>query len=105
MLCTTQLRGNLKQNEAHSAHAESTNKGVNQNSKYIAQVQQQRYESPTVTLTWLAFKYKVHKLHQRYILKYKLYAEGNIFFLAQDVRRGRIILKNIHSTIICPHAV
>ena len=31
--------------------------------------QQQRPESPTVTLTWHACKYKVHKLHQRYILK------------------------------------
>ena len=29
----------------------------------------QRPESPTVTLTWHACKYKVHKLHQRYILK------------------------------------
>ena len=31
--------------------------------------QQQRPESPTVILTWHASKYKVHKLHQRYILK------------------------------------
>ena len=29
--------------------------------------QQQRPESPTVPLTWHASKYKVHKLHQRYI--------------------------------------
>ena len=29
--------------------------------------QQQRPESPTVTLTWYASKYKVHKLHQRHI--------------------------------------
>ena len=29
---------------------------------------QQRPESPTVTFTWYACKYKVHKLHQRYIL-------------------------------------
>ena len=29
---------------------------------------QQRHESPTVTLTWHASKYKVHKLHQMYIL-------------------------------------
>ena len=27
-----------------------------------------RPESPTVTLTWHASKYKVQKLHQRYIL-------------------------------------
>ena len=32
-----------------------THKGVNQRSKYVAQVQQQR---PTVTLTWHACKYK-----------------------------------------------
>ena len=28
---------------------------------YVTQVQQQRPESPTVTLTWHACKYKVHK--------------------------------------------
>ena len=33
------------------------------------QLQQQRPESPTVTLTWRACKYKIHKLHQRYLLK------------------------------------
>ena len=37
-------------------------------SKYRTQVQQQRPESPTVTLTWHACKYKVHKHHHRYIL-------------------------------------
>ena len=46
---------------------ESTHKGVNQRSKYVPQVQQRRPESPTVTLTWNACKYKVRKLHQRYI--------------------------------------
>ena len=45
---------------------QSTHKGVNQRSKYVTQVQQQRLESPAVTLTWHACKYKVHKLHQRY---------------------------------------
>ena len=54
-----------KKQEAH--HAESTHKGVNQHSKYIIQVQQQRPESPMVTLIWHACKYNVHKLHQRYI--------------------------------------
>ena len=53
---------NLKQNEAQSADAESTHKGVNQHLKYATQVQQ-RPESPTVTLTWHACKYKVNKLH------------------------------------------
>ena len=31
--------------------------------------QQQRPESPMVTLMWHASKYKVHKLHQRYIIE------------------------------------
>ena len=53
----------------HSARTESTHKGVNSRPKYATQVQQQRPESPTVTLTWHACKYKVHKLNQRYILK------------------------------------
>ena len=35
----------------------------------VTQVQQ-RLESPTVTLTWHANKYKVQQLHQRYILMY-----------------------------------
>ena len=48
--------------------SDSTNKGVNLCSKYITWVQQQKPESSTVTLTWNACKYKVHKLHQRYIL-------------------------------------
>ena len=35
---------NLKQNEAQSARAESKHKGVNQRSKYVTQVRQQRPE-------------------------------------------------------------
>ena len=58
---------NLKQNEAQSARAESTHKGVNYRSKYVTQVQQ-RPESPTVNLTWHARKHRVHNFHQRYIL-------------------------------------
>ena len=42
---------------------------VNWRSKYVTQVQQQRPESPTVTLTWHTCKYKVHQLHQRYFLE------------------------------------
>ena len=61
---------NLKQNEAQSARAESTRKGVNQRSKYVTLVQKQRPESPTVTLTWPECKYKVHKIHPRYILSH-----------------------------------
>ena len=51
--------------------AESTHKGNNQRSKYVTQVRQQRPESHRITLTWHACKYKVHKLHQSYILKLK----------------------------------
>ena len=44
---------NLKQNEAQSACAESTNKGL----KDVMQTQQQRPNLPTVVLTWHASKY------------------------------------------------
>ena len=37
--------------------------------KYVTQTQQQRPESPAVTLTWHACKHKVHKVHQKYIPK------------------------------------
>ena len=50
-------------------HVFSTHKGVNYRSKYVTQTQQQRPESPTVTPAWHVYKYKVHKLHKRYILK------------------------------------
>ena len=36
-------------------------------SKDVTQTQQQRPELPVVTFTWHASKYKVYKLHQRYI--------------------------------------
>ena len=55
----------LKQNEALSARAESTHKGVNLHPKDVTQTQQQRPESPTVTLTWHARKYEVHELQER----------------------------------------
>ena len=47
--------------------SEIDTQGVNLRSKYVTQVQQQRPESPTVTFTWHAYKYKVHKLYQRCI--------------------------------------
>ena len=53
----------------NSKTAQSTHKGVNWRSKDVTQIQQQRPESPTITLTWHACKYKVCKLHQRHILK------------------------------------
>ena len=37
-------------------------------SKDDTQAQQQRPKSPTVILTWHVCKYRVHKLHQRYVL-------------------------------------
>ena len=57
-----------RQQSCLSSLPESTNRGDNHLSKYVTQAQQQRPESPTVTLAWHACKYKVHKLHQRYIL-------------------------------------
>ena len=51
-----------------SSSAELTYKGVNECSKYVKQIQQQRRQSPTVTPTWHACNYKVHNLHQWYIL-------------------------------------
>ena len=55
--------------------------------KYKVYKLHQRYIL-SVTLTWHAFKYKVHKLHQRYILIYKnknknklyIYLESFIFY-------------------------
>ena len=57
----------LKQNEPESVRAETTHKGVNQGWTNVTRTQQ-RPESPTVTLTWHASKYKAYKLHQRYTL-------------------------------------
>ena len=68
MFSFTTLYHNRKQNEAQSAHAK-THRGVNQRLKDVTQTQQQRPESPTATLTWNAGKYKVHKPHQKYILR------------------------------------
>ena len=45
------VRYSLKQNESQSPRAESRRKGVNSRSKDVTQTQQQRPESPTVTLT------------------------------------------------------
>ena len=47
----------LRNTYSHNHSVDSTHKGVNQRSKYVTQVQQQRPESPTVTLTWHACKY------------------------------------------------
>ena len=47
--------------------AVSTHKGVNQRSKDVTQAQQQRREE---LIFCVLRKYKVYKLHQRYILRY-----------------------------------
>jgi len=56
--------GCVSKSDTTKQTAESTNKGL----KDVAQTQQQRPNLPTVVLTWHVSKYKVHKLHQRYIL-------------------------------------
>ena len=50
-----------------SCRAESTHKGVKQR-RMTSHKHNNKSESPTITLTWHACKYKVHKLHERYIL-------------------------------------
>ena len=68
----------LKQNEAHNACAESAHKGVNKWSKEATQTQQ-RPESPTVTLTWHASKYKICRCSQMefiYVVFTRIPGEG-----------------------------
>ena len=62
----------------------STHKGVNWRWKYGTQVQQQRPESPTVTLTWHACKYKVHKEVSRQVFEGVPLVE--FMYLARQVR-------------------
>ena len=52
-------------------------KGHTNTNTDITQTQQQRSESPTVTLTWHASKYKVYKLHHRYI--FRGYTSGGVY--------------------------
>ena len=75
--------------ELYAAQTELfTHDGVNQRSKYVTQVQQQRPES--VIRTWHECKYKVHKLHQKYtlyILKmYLWWSLGTSYLYACQVR-------------------
>ena len=58
-------------------------KGVNQRSIDVTKTQQQRHESPTVTLTWHASKYKEHKLHQTMYLMWNL---CTLYLLACQVK-------------------
>ena len=52
----------------------------------VKQTQQQRPESPTVTLIWHASKYKVRNLHQRYIIfKKKQRKKKKAFTLLTDL--------------------
>jgi len=72
---------NLKQNEAQSAYTEPTNKGVNKHWKCVIQILQQRPESPTLTLTWHACKYKGHKLHQIERMRIRGCTSGGVLYL------------------------
>ena len=54
--------------EVETWYNKTTPKGANQRLKCTTEVPQ-RPESPTVTLTRHACKYKVHKLHQMYLLE------------------------------------
>ena len=57
----------------HIKHRNNTQPRINTQGRIsarqtITQTPQQRPETPVLTLNWHASKYKVHKLHQRYIL-------------------------------------
>ena len=55
----------------------STNKGVNLGSKDVTRTRLQRPRSLTVTLTWAVCRYKVNKLRQRFILKFRKIGNNN----------------------------
>ena len=73
---------------------ESIQKGVNKRSKHVTQTQQQRPESPTVTLTWHVCKYKGHKLHLRDILWWRLCTLTVKQFVA--FRKSQLVLGFCH---------
>ena len=50
--CTLQVNIGARNTDTAILQHLATYKGVNQPSKYVTQVQEQRPESPTVTLTW-----------------------------------------------------
>ena len=68
----------------------STHTGVNLHSKYITQVQQQRPESPMVTLTWHVCKYDVQKPPEVYPQNKKLLSDVPIMLKFKVVK---IIIK------------
>ena len=92
----------------NSKTAQSTHKAVNKRSKDNTQIQQQRPESPTITLTWHACKYKVRKLHQRYILKngcplVALYPTFQAHLATQEctgINQNPFLFKTGHSPLI-----
>ena len=88
----------LKQNEAkpEPVHNQQT-KGVNWRSKNVTRTQQEWRESPTVTLTWHASKYKVQKFHKRYIEK-NSYLEANKYKVHKCHRN--YILKTLNAVYI-----
>ena len=103
-VCTTRMRMCLRERDSgselsYSARTQtldnswpiltqSTHKGVNYRLKDVTQAQQQSPESPTVTLTWHEHKYKVHKLHQRYILCFLLFLHN----VLSDLHKTDILL-------------
>ena len=63
----------------------------------------QRPESPTVTLTWHACKYKVHKLHQRYILLFGISLLLHCYALVHDKNMAvilRVFVRDINCDVL-----
>ena len=64
--------------------------GVYERSKDVTSTQQQRPESPTVTLTWYASKCMARKLHRRYILSWDAdFADHRVCNMIRKHRRPR----------------
>ena len=88
----------LKQNEAKPKPVNNQQtKGVNWHSINVTRTQQEWRESPTVTLTWQASKYKVQKFHKRYIEK-NSYLEANKYKVHK--RHRKYILKTLNAVYI-----
>ena len=66
----------------------------------MTQVQQQRPESPTVTLTWHACQYKVHKLHERYVRPQKRMPPSGIYNLKKTLFDDVITKGRLHNIVI-----
>ena len=69
---------------------------------YRQGTQQQRPESPTVTLTWHASTYNVHNLHRRYIENIPLV---EFMYFAFTRMRGENDRRRFRSLLLCPLSV